>query len=206
MATIIFDLDGTIANSFDFVADFLAKEARKAPLSAPDKEQLRGRSMAAMGRQLGISWLRLPSLFYRGRKAMRRSIAHVKPFAEMPEIIAKLHAEGHELFIVSSNSVHNVRKFLHHYQLHTYFLQIYGSIGLFSKAPTLRKLLKDHKFDVSQCVYIGDELRDVESARSINMRVIAVGWGFAQNDDLKARKPTKLVHTPAELFSVLEDL
>jgi phosphoglycolate phosphatase len=102
MAAIIFDLDGTIADSFDYIVDFLVDEAELAPFEPEIKQQLRGRSMVAIARQLGYSWWRLPGLFINGRRKMHDAMKSVKPFDGMPEVIRKLHAEGHELFVVSS--------------------------------------------------------------------------------------------------------
>ena len=131
---------------------------------------------------------------------------HVQPFEDMPDVIKKLHAEGHELFMLSSNSVKNIHRFLHHYELHTYFLEIYGSTGLFGKAPTLRRLLKEQHLEKTDAVYIGDELRDVQAAQSIGMRVIAVGWGFARPAGLEALKPTAIAETPDDIIRILEEL
>lgn len=206
MAAIIFDFDGTIANSFDYVAGFLAAEAGLSPFTQEQKQDLRGRSMIGMARHLGYSWWRMPGLFYKGRKRMHDVIKNLEPFAGMPEVIEKLHAEGHELFLVSTNSVRNMRKFLHHHHLHTYFLEMYGGVGMFSKAPALRRLLKEQKLETQQAIYIGDELRDIEAAQSIGLRVIAVTWGFAQPSHLKAEHPNAVVESPAKLISVLEEI
>jgi phosphoglycolate phosphatase len=206
MAAIIFDFDGTIGDSFEYIAGFLAEEAGKAPLSAEQKAGLRGRSMAAIGRHFGLSWWHLPRLFFKGRRRMHSVIDKVKPFDGMPEVIQKLHAEGHELFIVSHNTVANIHSFLHHYNLHTYFLEIYGGVGLFGKAPVLRRLLKQQRLEKEDAVYIGDELRDVQAAQSINMRVVAVTWGFARPTDLRALTPTALTEKPSDLIRILEEL
>jgi phosphoglycolate phosphatase len=206
MAAIIFDFDGTIADSFDFVVDLLAREAGRAPLSDEEKLELRGQSMAAIGRQLGLSWPKLLRLFFKGRRQMQDAIKHVQPFDDIPEVIKKLHAEGHELFIVSSNTVQNIHAFLHHHELHTYFLEIYGGIGLFSKAPSLRKLLKEQKLDKKDVLYIGDELRDVQAAQAVGIRSIAVTWGFAQPSSLEKLQPTALAKTPSALLRILEEL
>lgn len=206
MAAIIFDFDGTIADSFDYVVDLLAIKAGLEPLSTDDKTELRGLSMAAIGRQFGLSWPRLFWLFLKGRRRMGPSMRHIRPFDGMKEVIEKLHAEGHELFIVSTNTVKNVRTFLHHQEMHKYFLEIYGGVGLFSKAPALRKLLRGNNLDRNDAVYIGDESRDIEAAQSIGLRVIAVSWGFARFSDLQSHKPTGLAENPEELLKLLEEI
>ncbi len=206
MAVIIFDFDGTIADSFDYVANFLAREAGVAPLDKSARTDLKGRSMIGMSRQLGFKWWQMPRLFFKGRSQMRKTIKQLKTFNGMPELIRKLHAEGHELFVLSNNSVRNVRLFLHRHKMYKHFLQIYGGVGVFGKGPALRKLLEDQKLEIEHAVYVGDELRDVEAAQSIGLRAIAVSWGFADRQNLKDAKPTGLADTPGELMRILEEI
>lgn len=205
MAAIIFDFDGTIADSFDYIAGFLADEAGQ-PLTVDQVESLRGQSMASIGRQFGHSWLRLLRLFFKGRRRMHKVINKVKPFDDIPDVVEKLHAEGHELFIVTSNTVENVHKFLHHYELHKYFLEVYGGAGLFGKARYLKKLLKEQNLEKDDALYIGDETRDVKAAQSMKLRIIAVTWGFAKPADLEALGPTAIAETPEDIIKILEEL
>lgn len=205
MAAIIFDFDGTIADSFDYIAGFLAEEAG-TPLDLAQVETLRGRSMAAIGRQFGHSWPRLLMLFFKGRRGMHKVIDRVKPFDGTPEVVRKLHAEGHELFIVTSNTVDNVHKFLHHYELHKYFLEIYGGAGLFGKARFLRKLLKEQNLEKDDALYVGDEARDIKAAHAAKIRIIAVTWGFARPSELEAQEPTAIAEKPEDIIKILEEL
>jgi phosphoglycolate phosphatase len=206
MATIIFDFDGTIADSQDYFIDFIAKEAKLPPLTDQERRALYGLSLARVSRRLGHPWWRLPRLYYKGRSHMYPVINNSRPFVGMPRVIKKLHAEGHELFILSSNSVRNMHKFLHHRHLHRYFLEIYGGVGLFGKAAALRQLLREHELEMADAVYVGDELRDMEAAGSIGLRAVAVTWGFAARRHLKASGPMAMADTPAELMRILEEL
>ena len=206
MAAIIFDFDGTIADSFDFVATFLAEGANLPPLTGKQKQELHSLSMAAMARRLGYGWWRLPFLLFKGRRQMKGSIKQLQPFDGMPAVIRQLHADGYKLFIVTSNSVRNIHDFLHHHQLEAYFSEVTGSIGWFGKAGALRRLLKKHRLEVASAIYIGDELRDVEAAQSIQLPVIAVTWGFARPGDLTVLRPTGLAGSPPKLLSMLREL
>lgn len=206
MAKIIFDFDGTIADSFDYVTNFMANQGDIGELNDEQRQQLRGMSMTAIFKKLGYHWWSAPRMFLRGRWQMTHAIRHLQPFEGMPEVIRKLNAEGHELLILSTNSVSNLHRFLHRRKLHTYFLEIYGGVGMFGKAPALRRLIREQNFDIDDCFYIGDELRDVQAAQSIGLRVIAVSWGFAKLDDLKSQKPTAIAYKPKDIITILEEL
>ncbi|MDB5170658.1 MAG: gph 1 [Candidatus Saccharibacteria bacterium] len=206
MSAIIFDFDGTIANSFPYVSSFLAEQAGLPPLTEADAQQLRGLSMQAMARQMGFAWWRLPRLFIRGRRRMQASSKHLHPFDGMPELIRQLHKDGHQLYLLSSNNLRNIKAFLRAHDLDNYFIDIYGSVGLFSKAPALKRLLRKHKLNLEDAVYVGDELRDAEAAQSIKLRVISVTWGFARLQDLTNQKPTALAASPAELTTIIGKL
>ena len=206
MAAIIFDFDGTLADSFDYIVDFLAKEANLEPFDEAAKHQLRGLSMVTIGRRMGHSWPRLLWLFLKGRRRMHPVMRNVHPYDGMPEIVRKLHNEGHELFMLSSNRARNIRTFLRNHELQRYFLQVYGNVSLFGKAPALRKLLRDQQLELANAIYIGDEMRDVQAAQSIGMRVVGVLWGFARAESLRELKPTAVAATPEDLLKVLEEI
>jgi phosphoglycolate phosphatase len=162
--------------------------------------------MVSMARHMGYNWFTGSILFLRGRRRMRQAIKKLHAFDGMPELIRKLHAEGHELFILSTNSIRNLRHFTQQQKIRKYFLEIYGGVGMFGKAPALRRLLKEQNLDIGRAVYVGDELRDVEAAKAIGLRAVAVTWGFASRDNLKAAQPAALADTPAELMKILEEI
>lgn len=199
MAAIIFDFDGTIADSFEYCVNFLAKEAGALPLSDERKASFHGLSLFRIARILGISWLKLPTLLRKGRKHMGPALKDVEPFKNMPETIKKLHAEKHDLYILSTNTTRNINKFLDRHGIREYFSDVYGGVGMFGKGPALRRLLREAHIETRKAVYICDELRDVMAAQSIGLRIVAVSWGFARRDDLKSKKPDGLADKPADI-------
>lgn len=206
MAAIIFDFDGTIVDNRNYFVEFIAKEAGRWPLSSEEEMALEGLPLLFMARRLGISWHRLPSLYFKGRKRMDRVMSSFKPYEQMPDLIKKLHNEGHELFILSSNSVRNIRLFLKHNNLREYFMEIYGGVAVFGKAGQLHRLLRDNNMKIKDAIAVGDEIRDVVAAQAVGMRVVAVTWGLCSHEDLAKFKPTAIASNAKELLGILEEV
>jgi phosphoglycolate phosphatase len=203
---VIFDFDGTIADSFGVIIEVfekLTKQPRK--LSQAELDELRDLPLLSIAKKLGLSNWQIPFLLYRGRRMMANRLPEIQPFAGIPEVIEKLHAEGHELFIMSSNSQRNIKKFLKTYNLNTYFVDVKGGVGIFSKPRALRGLLRGNNLEVSNTFYIGDETRDVEAAQQVGTRSIAVLWGFARDEKLVALNPTATATEPSDIVRILEE-
>lgn len=182
---IIFDFDGTIADSFQYVYDFLCREAgRAADEQAAAAMQYHGMSMKAMALKLGIPLWRLPFLYFRGRKVMREHLMDVQPFGGMPELIRALHSSGERLYIVSSNSARNIRNFLKTNELEGYFIGVRGGAGIFGKVSIIRQVLVRYRLAKTNCWYIGDEVGDMVAAKAVGIRAVAVTWGFASVETL----------------------
>ena len=204
MASIIFDFDGTIADSFDYVVGFFVEQSGK-PLNPDKKQSLRGLSMKEIAEEMGFKWWQAPKLYLHGRSKMTHQIKNIKPIDGMVEVIQKLHSEGHELFIVSANSAKNIERFLDHHGLRQYFVDVYGGAGFFGKVSVLRKLFKAQSLEIKESWHIGDELRDIQASQSLGLRIIAVTWGFARQSTLFEARPTAIAHKPEEIITILEE-
>lgn len=207
MAAIIFDFDGTIADSFETIVDIF-HQLTKRPERLSDEQiaELRGYPLQVVAERLKVPWWRIPFLLSSGRRMMSRRMVEIPVFEGMGKVIEELHAEGHELFVVSSNSKRNVRKFLKHHHLYKYFVDVRGNAGLLGKARVIRSVARSNSFKMSECVYVGDETRDVLASHAVGMRCIAVSWGFASADFLQEMRPTAMAHTPADIVRILEEL
>lgn len=207
MAAIIFDFDGTIADSFDAIIDIFEHITnRPEKLTEDEMTELRGYPLEIVARRLKIKWWRIPFLLSKGRRMMSHRMADIPVFEGMGKVIEELHAEGHELFVVSSNSRRNVRKFLKQHHLYKYFVDIRGNAGIFGKSGILRRLAHANSFHIDECVYIGDETRDVLASKAIDMRVIAVTWGFASRSFLAEMRPTAMADKPQDIVRILEEI
>ncbi len=54
-----------------------------------------------------------------------------------------------------------------------------------------------------ETIYVGDSEVDIETAKNANVKVVAVSWGFRDDDFLKILRPDALVSHPDELVAYL---
>lgn len=200
MKTVIFDFDGTLVDSFK-VAIEVAHELTNRPILVQPEEIVRLRKMRLLdvARELQLPRWQWPFLLLRGRRMMTKRLDEVVPFPGMPELVRDLHAADYNLLVMSSNSQFNVQRVLNARSMSQYFSFIKGGIGLTGKAKGLRELMQQEKLDVADCIYVGDEPRDIEGSRKVGMPCVSVTWGFNAYELLQDHKPLAIVDTPQEL-------
>ncbi|HET7320147.1 MAG TPA: HAD-IA family hydrolase [Candidatus Saccharimonadales bacterium] len=207
MKTVIFDFDGTLADSLDVIVEIFEQlTGKRSQLSREEMAGLRHLPIPAVGKRLGLPMWKVPYLLWRGKRMMAKYIEQVPPYSGVEDVLKDLQHAGYQIIIVSSNSRANVRIFLKHYGLSAYFHRVYGNVGLFSKAAALRKILARNHLHMNDCVYIGDETRDVEACQSIGLRIVAAKWGFADPVFLESHNPTALAGSPKELIPIISKL
>lgn len=199
-ANLIFDLDGTLADSWPAVFEVVNDmELLSRELSPKDYERLKNMPVKKILKELNIPIWRTPRLLIRGHAALAHHIAEIPSFRGVPEVIHQLNTSDNQLFVLSSNSHSNVARLLNAYGIEKSFVHIYGGAGIFSKASALKKIIKDHNLDKAKTYYVGDEVRDIEAAKRAGIHSIAVTWGFNGEKILREYKPDHVVHTPAAL-------
>lgn len=202
--TVIFDFDGTIADTFVASIRIFEKLSRKAePYSEADIVRLRGLTALRVVRELRIRPWRVPWLMVRGRAMMRREIETILVFDGIEDLLKELQKAGAEMYIISSNSPGNISQLLHKRGLDKYFTRVYGNVGLFGKAKMLRRVIARNKLDVQSTYYVGDEGRDIEAAKRVGVKSIAVSWGFNSAELLQKHHPYALVESPQALAALL---
>ncbi len=199
MSTLIFDFDGTLADSLPLILKLFCELTNRPILPDAEIERLRVLPTTQLIRELKVPLWRVPVLLTKGRAAMAARMSEVPLFDGIPEVLAQLERDGHRMFIVSSNSVQNVEKFLKAHHLEHHFERVYGGAALTGKAIILRKIMRQNHIDSSEAFYIGDEVRDVDGAEKVGLRTVAVAWGLSGEQALAARKPYRLIRKASEL-------
>jgi len=205
LQTVIFDFDGTIANSFQIalqIANSIAPEYGYRPARADEVEALRRASYREVASQLGVAWHKIPLIAARVRRELSRSLEQMETFEGLPGVLGELRERGLRLGILTSNAKSNVERFLALRGL-PHFDFISTSSNVWGKERRLKTLLRDHGLVANQVAYVGDEVRDIEATKPLDICMIAVAWGYTAPKLLSAHMPDHLIESPADLLSIL---
>lgn len=208
MKTIIFDFDGTIANTREILLKSINQCAPKygyPKISYDDYEKFKNQDIYTTIHQLNISLLKLPFIIKDIKKSMHTSMEQTKPYDGIKNILQELKDNNYRLVIVTSNSIKNVKLFLHANKL-DFFDSLYTTQNIFSKDQTLAHVLKKLTLTSTEALYIGDEIRDVKGAKKNSLLMIGVSWGYNTPEVLQKAGADVVVTTPAELYSTIRSL
>lgn len=198
---VIFDFDGTLANSFPWfirMVNRVAERYRFKQIAQHEVETLRSYSARQLIEYLGIPLWKIPMIALHIRRMLAQDRDEVTTFEGVDDVLAQLSQAGITLALVTSNSYDNVRHVLgeENLALVTY---LECSVSLFGKRSRYRKILKQSGVHPSQVLSIGDEIRDMEASAQEQIPFGAVAWGFTHIDALQA-------HTPAEVFMRMDEV
>jgi len=200
---IVFDFDGTLADSFSLALSVWNQMAEPRGLPILDRsagQRLRGLPGRAVLSEMGVAWHQTPRLLAEAKLKMGARIDELAPFPGVAEVLREMVAQGMSLHVVTSNSVVNVEAFLARHSLNV-FESVQSSSSLWGKSRPLKQLYR--RLGSKPMVYIGDEVRDIEAARFAAIPVIAVAWGYNTAQLLAQARPDKLVVEPGALFAAV---
>ena len=205
---IIFDFDGTIADTVDAlvtIANRLALEFGYVPINSQELVLLRNLTAREIIKYSGVSLFKIPFMVIKVKGELKHKIPELTPIEGINAALIELHNQGYHLGIITSNSQENVNQFLKFHNLDYLFDFIYSGVTIFGKTTIINNVLRQKQFKPEVVIYVGDETRDVESAKKANIKVVAVSWGFNSSEALGKQNPDFLIHHPCELLAVIKN-
>jgi phosphoglycolate phosphatase-like HAD superfamily hydrolase len=209
VAVLIFDFDGTIADTLETIVRITNRIAPEYGYSPTTPEKLRyyqSLSTKEMLKQSEIPLFRLPFLLRQVRWEMGAELDSVSAASDLVPALQTLDEHGHQLMIMSSNSRQNILRFLQRQGIADLFSSVEGGVGLLSKARALKRIIRREDFDFSQVIYVGDETRDIDASKQVGVLIAAVSWGFSSREALAAQSPAFLIDHPRQLVGAAQTL
>ncbi|MEQ1901258.1 MAG: HAD hydrolase-like protein [Devosia sp.] len=201
---VIFDFDGTLADSFPWFCSVLDQTADKFGLNRvkPEEiESLREHSSREALNRLGVPMWKLPAIANYMRGLAVEGISAIPLFPGAGATLAALHRGGVRLALVSSNAEAAVRAVL---GPASDLIDRYAcGSSLWGKASKFRSVLRGLGADHSQTLAIGDEIRDIDAAREAGLAAGAITFGYNSRQALAGHNPDYLFDDYDDLLSVV---
>ncbi|MDQ4141879.1 MAG: HAD hydrolase-like protein [Bacteroidota bacterium] len=205
---IVFDFDGTLVDSKAVLISVFNQIAQKYKLKSMEADTityLQQLSITERCQNLGLPLYRLPFLSAEFLTLYKNSIKDVLLIEGVKSLIEKLSQQGYMLAIISSNSVNNIRNFLHSNQIHDIKL-IYSARNIFGKDKVIKKFLKTYQLSNHEVIYVGDEARDIVACKKNGIKVIWVNWGYDISEIASKEKPDFVANSPEEILEIIDSL
>ena len=203
---ILFDFDGTVADTYQAIANITNQLSTEFGYKALNQEEvllIKNLSSREIVKLSEISIFKLSFLVKRIRTELSKEIAELDLISGIDRVLVELKRRGYVLGIFTSNDCENVEMFLANHGLAHLFSYIYSATAIFGKHRVIDRAIKEHGVRKSDVIYVGDETRDIRSARKSRIPSIAVSWGFNAAKILAEHQPDYLVDNPSELLEAI---
>ncbi len=207
---IIFDFDGTIAETIPLALEALRRACARKGLRVPSDEEF----FKMFGpTEHGVVKILCPenseelfAMYLEEYKKLHQDISPM-PFKGMVELLKKLHARGVKLAIITGKSDETLEVSLTHYGIAQYFdLAFTGGFNGSIKPECIAKVLEAWNMKPEDVLYVGDAITDVFDSRKAGVLPITARWSRLSPtmEELKDAKQDLYFNTIQELSDWLD--
>lgn len=210
--SILFDLDGTLTDSGEGIINCAALALEHFGIPIPQRDALRvfvGPPLHDTFRQFGVPEDQVDEAIriYRSRYVPIGKFENT-PYPGIRELLEKLRAQGHRLFVATSKPEDMSVEILEHFDLARFFDRICGASldrSRSSKDAVIAYLLQQHGAG-DQMVMVGDTVFDILGAAAHGIPAVGVAWGYGSVEEMKKAGAAAIATTMDELFRILQAL
>ena len=208
---ILFDLDGTLTDSGEGIINCAIFTLEYYGLPVPSRETLR----VFVGPPLHESFIKFGVPAEKAEEAIKiyrsRYIPIGKfentPYPGIRELLEKLRADGHDLYVATSKPENTSLEILDHFDLSKYFTRICGASTDFSRSTKDQVIayLLELNGKTENAIMVGDTAFDVLGAKAHGISTIGVAWGYGEIADMEAAGAAAIANSMEELYKLLSE-
>ena len=223
--TIIFDLDGTLLNTIDdlgYACNFALEQTGYATHPIADYPRMVGNGINNLIRRALPESERTEENILRVRACFvpyynEHNCDYTRPYEGIPDLLATLKAQGHQLAVASNKYQAATEKIVNHFFPGIFDVILGEREGIERKPnPTIvfditdRLRLKEQRPATperikTEVLYIGDSLVDKETAENANVPFVACSWGFVPRKALAEARVERIADKPEEVIQWIHD-
>lgn len=209
----IFDLDGTILDTIDDLADTMNECLRKYQMPERSLDEIRSfvgngiHKLVERAVQEGTEPVVVERMFasfleyYKDHCAIK-----TKPYEGIEAVLEQLRDHGVKTAVVSNKADYAVKSLCETY-FNGFFDYMAGEKAGQRRKPypdSVNAVMEYFGAEPQEVVYIGDSEVDYQTAQNVGIDVIMVGWGFREEAFLRSVGAKKVIHCPEEIISEME--
>jgi phosphoglycolate phosphatase len=210
----IFDLDGTLINSLEDIADSLNLVLKRYGLPQRSVDVVREwigegateliRNAIPPGRLSGLNFIRFIEEYrneYQNRCTLKTYL-----YEGIPSLLDDLVVAGIALNVLSNKPHRLTRQVCEYYLKPWHFRNILGQREEVPRKPdpsAALEIARKLQLDPSVIIYIGDSATDIHTAKNAGMISAAVTWGFRLREELVTGNSDFIINSPEELRKII---
>lgn len=207
-STIIFDLDGTLADTSKGIYNCVRYTQQKMNLPAITDAQLHSHVGPPMhesyARNFGLSGDELEmAVRFHKEYALKCGWREATVYKGIPELLITLKNNGIKLAVATLKYEATAKKMLEYLEISGYFDVICGTLSdvKLTKAELLLKCVENCHDETENSMLIGDSLYDALGAQEASIDFIGVtyGFGFKSKEDVNEYPNVAFAHHPTQI-------
>ncbi|MDU1831589.1 MAG: HAD-IA family hydrolase [Finegoldia magna] len=200
---ILFDLDGTITNSYEGIVNAVKFSLDKINFKYDETKLISfiGPPLKDSYMELGFSETESKARIEDFRDYyFKKGMKEMHLYDGIEDTIKNLHDKGYKIYLATSKVESSAKKILSDNHLLKYFSYVAGATmdqSRVEKEDVIAYLLDKTGIKPEESIMVGDRHHDIEGAKMNNIRAIAVEYGFGNKEEYEnsvfvAQKPTDI--------------
>lgn len=210
---ILFDLDGTLADTAPDLAAALNRLRATHGLADTPYEQLRPFASAGARGLIGVAFGLQPE--DEGYENLRTTfldnyasalVIDSILFDDIPALLQDLRQRQLKWGVVTNKAARFTNPLISKIGLQDADCVISGDTTAHAKPHPAPLLEAAHRLHLQphECWYVGDDLRDIQAGNAAGMTTVAATWGYCGHAEPISWKADAIIHSPLELCDLLE--
>ena len=214
---VAFDLDGTLVNSLEDLADSANRAFKDLGFSEHDVNEYR----YFVGSGVDILFKRALPEGKNGKEMIQKARSlfeeyynqsycnKTRPYESVKELLEELKDHHYKIAVLSNKPDHFARHILETLFSETEFDFILGASDRLPKKPEpdgLLQCLNELRIQAEDCIYCGDSDVDILFAHNAGIQAVGAAWGFRGIDELDEAGADYVINYPTDLLTILDIL
>jgi phosphoglycolate phosphatase len=206
---IVFDLDGTLIDSYAAITESLNRAMIAAGLDPLSEERVRG--MVGLGLETLVTRAMGAARVEEGVRRFREHydricVARTSLLPQVAETVPELDSRGYRLAVATNKPSYFARRLLDGLGIGEHFAAVLGPDNVVNRKPhpeMVLRALEEMGLSVGEAVYVGDMEVDIQTARAGGLPVVVLPTGSREAEVLRAHDPDLFLEEFRDLLTVL---